>query len=181
MYMYLLLNVWCFSIRAGPLGYGRSCTCLIRVGDTYYTSGKNYCALRGFIGSICNLGSGLEHGKHFIFLHRNVLISKGCCCEIISFCWNERNWVFVNDFFYCALCGFLLQIKQKKISSKFFNFSQNLATILCKSHLLFAVKQFLLNIYAVLCVLFILKLIHFRNFKQLMIYNLQHMYRICYF
>lgn len=127
MYMYLLLNVWCLSIRAGPLGYGRSCTCLIRVGDTYYTSGKNYCALRGFIGSICNLGSGLEHGKHFIFLHRNVLISKGCCCEFISFCWNERNWVFVNDFFYCALCGFLLQIKQKKISSKFFNFQSELS------------------------------------------------------
>lgn len=77
--------VICLSIRDGPLGYGRSCSCLIRVGDTYYTSGKNYCALRGFVGSICNLGSGLEHGRHFFFLHRNVLISKGCCYEFISF------------------------------------------------------------------------------------------------
>lgn len=44
------------------------------------------------------------------------------------FLWNERNWVFVNDFFfYCALCGFLLEIKQKMISSKFFNFQSELS------------------------------------------------------
>lgn len=87
MYIHVLFVkcVICLSIRDGPLGYGRSCTCMIRVGDTYYSSGKNYCALRGFVGSICNLGSGLEHGRHFFFLHRNVLISKGCCYEFISF------------------------------------------------------------------------------------------------
>lgn len=115
------------------------------------------------------------------FLHRNVLISKGCCCEFISFCWNERNWVFVNDFFIVLYVDFYFKLNRKRFLQSFSIFSQNLATILCKSHLLFAVKQFLLNIYAVLCVLFILKLIHFRNFKQLMIYNLQHMYRTCYF
>lgn len=127
--MYLLLNVWCLSIRAGPLGYGRSCTCLIRVGDTYYTSGKNYCALRGFIGSICNLGSGLEHGKHFLFLHRNVLISKGCCCEFISFCWNERNGVFVNDFFIVLYVDFYFKLNRKRFLQSFSIFSQTLATM----------------------------------------------------
>lgn len=96
------------------MGYGRLCICLIRVGDIYYFSGKNYCVLRGFIGFICNLGSGLEYGRYFFFFYRNVLILKGCCCEFIFFCWNERNWVFVNDFFIVFYVDFYFKLNRKR-------------------------------------------------------------------
>lgn len=87
------------------------------------------------------------------------------------FLWNERNWVFVNDFFfYCALCGFLLEIKQKMISLKFFSFQSELSNHFMQIPSAFCSETIPVEyLYAVLCVFFILKLIHFSNFKQLMI------------
>lgn len=87
------------------------------------------------------------------------------------FLWNERNWVFVNDFFFIVLyVDFYFKLNKNMISSKFFNFQSELSNHFMQIPSAFCSETIPVEyLYAVLCVLFILKLIHFSNFKQLMI------------